>query len=76
MSPMSFAARRRATRNGALALAGVVTVQAGIGIVTLLHQAPLLLALLHQVMGIVVLTIAVVHAERLTRNGMGALKHS
>ena len=50
--------------NGALALACAVTLQAGIGIVTLLHQAPLPLALLHQVMGIVVLTIAVIHAER------------
>ena len=34
--------------NGALALACVVTIQAGLGIVTLLHQAPLPLALLHQ----------------------------
>ena len=33
---------------------------------TLLHQAPLPLALLHQVTGIVVLTIAVIHAERLS----------
>ena len=35
------------------------------GIVTLLHQAPLALALTHQAMAIVVLAIAVVHAERL-----------
>jgi cytochrome c oxidase assembly protein subunit 15 len=52
--------------NGALTLACAVTLQAGIGIVTLLHQAPLPLALLHQITGIVVLTIAVIHAERLT----------
>jgi len=52
--------------NGALALACAVTLQAGVGIVTLLHQAPLPLALLHQITGIVVLTIAVVHAERLS----------
>jgi cytochrome c oxidase assembly protein subunit 15 len=51
--------------NGALALACAVTLQAGIGIVTLLHQAPLPLALLHQIMGSAVLTIAVIHAERL-----------
>jgi len=51
--------------NGALALACAITLQAGIGIVTLLHQAPLPLALLHQIMGVVVLTIAVIHAERL-----------
>ena len=52
--------------NGALALFCFVTVQAGIGIVTLLHQVPLPLALLHQITGIVVLTIAVIHAERLS----------
>jgi len=56
-----------AVLNGALALACFVTIQAGIGIVTLLHQAPLPLALLHQVTGIAVLTIAVIHAERLWR---------
>ena len=58
--------------NGALALACAVTLQAGIGIVTLLHQAPLALALLHQVMAIVVLTIAVIHAERLAPRHAGA----
>jgi cytochrome c oxidase assembly protein subunit 15 len=59
------ARRGGAVLNGALALASMVTIQAGIGIVTLLHQAPLPLALLHQVTGIAVLTIAVVHAEQL-----------
>jgi cytochrome c oxidase assembly protein subunit 15 len=54
-----------ATLNGALTLAGLITVQAGIGIVTLLHQAPLPLALLHQLTGIAVLTVTVIHAERL-----------
>lgn len=53
--------------NGALALASLITIQAGIGIVTLLHQTPLSLALLHQLAGIVVLTVAVIHAERLSR---------
>jgi heme a synthase len=52
--------------NGALALACLVTLQAGIGIVTLLHQTPLPLALLHQASGIVVLSVAVIHAERLS----------
>jgi cytochrome c oxidase assembly protein subunit 15 len=59
------AKRGGAALNGALALACAVTLQGGIGIVTLLHQAPLPLALLHQIIGIVVLTIAVIHAERL-----------
>ena len=58
------AKRSGAVLNGALVLACAITLQAGIGIVTLLHQAPLPLALLHQIMGIVVLTIAVIHAER------------
>jgi heme a synthase len=60
----------RTTRGGpvltaALALACAVTLQATLGIVTLIHQTPLALALMHQAMAIVVLTIAVVHAERL-----------
>jgi heme a synthase len=58
--------RGGAVLNGALALASSVTLQAGIGIVTLLYQAPLPLALLHQITGIAVLTIAVIHAERLS----------
>ncbi|MFY9687699.1 MAG: COX15/CtaA family protein, partial [Pseudolabrys sp.] len=51
---------------GALVLAGAMTLQAGVGIVTLLHQAPLPLALAHQVLAILVLSVAVVHAERLS----------
>jgi len=47
-------------------LAGVVTLQAGLGIATLLHQAPLSLALAHQMLAIVVFTMAVIHAERLS----------
>jgi cytochrome c oxidase assembly protein subunit 15 len=61
--------RGGATITGAFALAAAVTVQAALGIVTLLHQAPLALALLHQAMAIVVLAIAVVHAERLEWRG-------
>ena len=56
----------RPARDGALALTTAVTLQALLGIVTLLHQAPLALALLHQAMAMIVLTIAVIHAERLT----------
>jgi heme a synthase len=54
---------------GALALACVVTLQAALGIATLVHQAPLALALLHQATAVVALAIAVVHAERLERRG-------
>jgi len=52
---------------GALVLASFVTLQAALGIVTLLHQAPLGLALLHQATAIVVLTVSVVHAQRFAR---------
>jgi cytochrome c oxidase assembly protein subunit 15 len=47
-------------------LAVVISVQAGLGIVTLLHQAPIGLALAHQGVAVVVLTVAVLHAERLS----------
>ncbi len=50
---------------GALSLAVAMTIQAIIGIATLLYQAPISLALLHQAMAIVVLSIAVVHAVRI-----------
>lgn len=49
---------------GAVLLAVAVTVQAVLGILTLLHQVPIGLALAHQGMAMVVLTIAVVHSAR------------
>jgi heme a synthase len=58
--------RIRRARYGALILAGAVTLQAGLGVLTLLHHVPILLALAHQAFAIVVFTIAVVHAERLS----------
>jgi cytochrome c oxidase assembly protein subunit 15 len=59
--------RRALVGAGLLALA--VTLQASLGILTLLYQTPMLLALLHQGVALVVLTIAVVHAERLQARG-------
>ena len=53
--------------DGALWLLGVVTLQATLGILTLLNQAPMDLALTHQAVAIVVLMLAVLQAERLTR---------
>jgi len=47
---------------GAVLLAIAVTLQAALGIWTLLMVAPLSLALLHQAMAMVVLTVATVHA--------------
>jgi cytochrome c oxidase assembly protein subunit 15 len=57
---------------GALMLASAVTIQAVIGILTVIHQTPLALALLHQGVAMVVLTIAVGHAERVTERGVAS----
>jgi len=65
------AARTReggAALTGALLLAVAVTFQLALGIVMLLHQAPLALALLHQAMAVAVTAMAVIHAERLVRH--------
>jgi cytochrome c oxidase assembly protein subunit 15 len=43
----------------------LITLQAVLGIVTLLHVAPLGLALAHQGVAVIVLTAAVLHAENL-----------
>jgi cytochrome c oxidase assembly protein subunit 15 len=51
--------------SGALALAAILTIQAAIGILTLVHQTPMALALLHQAMAVVALTVAVIHAGAL-----------
>ncbi len=49
---------------GAVVLALAVALQAGLGILTLLHQVPIGLGLAHQGMALVVLTIAGLHAAR------------
>ena len=56
---------QRETR-GALLLAGMVTAQAALGIVTLVHLSPIPLALAHQMLAVLTLTVAVAHAERLS----------
>jgi cytochrome c oxidase assembly protein subunit 15 len=59
------AALRRGTVVGhALALAMLVTLQAALGILTLVHVVPIGLALAHQAVAILALALAVVHAER------------
>ena len=62
----SMPAQARRGAGGAIVLAAAVTLQAALGIITLLYQAPLPLALAHQMVAIVVFTIAVLHAERLS----------
>jgi cytochrome c oxidase assembly protein subunit 15 len=58
--------------NGALWLVGAVTLQATLGILTLLNQVPIGLALLHQAVAIAVLTLAVMQAERLATGQVAA----
>jgi heme a synthase len=50
--------------NGALGLLAAMTLQATLGILTLLNQVPMDLALAHQAVAIMVLTLAVLQAER------------
>jgi heme a synthase len=54
-----------AAASGAIWLAVAITLQAALGIQTLLHQVPILLGLAHQAVAIVVLTLAILQAERL-----------
>jgi cytochrome c oxidase assembly protein subunit 15 len=51
--------------NGAFWLAAAITLQATLGILTLLNQVPTSLALAHQAVAIAVLTLAIFQAERL-----------
>ncbi|MBR0695787.1 COX15/CtaA family protein [Bradyrhizobium lablabi] len=51
--------------SGAWWLVAAITTQATLGILTLLHQVPIDLALTHQAVAIVVLTLAVLQVERL-----------
>jgi heme a synthase len=51
--------------NGALWLVAVITLQATLGVLTLLNQVPIDLALAHQAVAIAVLTLAIFQAERL-----------
>jgi cytochrome c oxidase assembly protein subunit 15 len=60
---------------GAAVLFFAVMVQAILGIVTLLYQVPLSLALAHQAMAMALLTVAVVHAERLPLPPAGHAQH-
>jgi cytochrome c oxidase assembly protein subunit 15 len=56
---------------GAVALLAVIALQATLGILALLKQAPMDLALAHQAVAIAVLTLAVLQAERLARRQPG-----
>jgi cytochrome c oxidase assembly protein subunit 15 len=55
----------RAVVGGAWSLVAAIILQAVLGILTLLHQVPIDMALAHQATAIVVLTLAVLQTERL-----------
>jgi heme a synthase len=57
--------------HGALWLLAAITLQATLGILTLLNQVPIGLALSHQAVAIAVLTLAVCQAERLSERESG-----
>jgi heme a synthase len=66
-------ARAGAVVGGAWWLVAAVLLQAVLGILTLLNQVPIDLALAHQAVAIVVLTIAIVNVERLSLRRAGAV---
>jgi heme a synthase len=66
----------RAAVKGGLWLVAAITLQATLGILTLLNQVPIGLALLHQAVAIAVLTLAVMQAERLAARHAQAASHS
>ena len=70
----AYSRAERAVIDGALWLLGAVALQATLGILTLLNQVPLDLALTHQAVAIAVLTFAIFQVERLTsrRNAQAA----
>ena len=61
---------------GALIVVALVTAQAALGIVTLLYQVALPLALSHQMFAIVVFTAAIVHAERMSHRDVVRVSHA
>jgi len=69
----------RTARIGAFALFGVVALQVGLGIVTLVWRVPLPLVLLHQAMAMLVLTATTLHAanlaERIPRSLAAPARH-
>jgi cytochrome c oxidase assembly protein subunit 15 len=65
-------AMRGPALTGAIALIAAVVAQASLGVMTLVHQVPIALALAHQGMAIVALAVATIHAERLQPRRQGS----
>jgi heme a synthase len=69
---VATAGHRKGVRGGALALALAVLAQIAVGVFTLIYRVPIELAQLHQGTALLVLTLATLHAERLTRPASAA----
>ena len=69
-------AGRQAVIGGAWSLVAAIILQAVLGILTLLHQVPIDLALAHQATAIVVLTLAVLQTERLVARSAGTTRRN
>jgi heme a synthase len=65
----------RSVVNGALWLVATIAVQAMLGIMTLLQQVPIDLALMHQGVAIVVLTLAILQVERMKERDVPQASH-
>jgi cytochrome c oxidase assembly protein subunit 15 len=61
---VASASKKGPALTGAIVLLAAVTVQAGLGVWTLLWRVPLAIALIHQAMAMLVLTAATAHAAR------------
>ncbi len=68
---VSSTVKKGSTLVGAAVLFGAVSLQAALGIWTLLMVAPLALSLMHQAMAMVVLTAATVHAALVVARRLG-----
>jgi cytochrome c oxidase assembly protein subunit 15 len=68
---VSARASKSAVR-GAVAIAVAILMQATLGILTLIHQVPIPTALAHQAVALVVLTLTIVHLDRMTPRGAPA----
>jgi cytochrome c oxidase assembly protein subunit 15 len=66
--------RSRIGSIGAVILAAAVTLQAALGIATLLYVAPLPLALAHQVLAILAFSVAVIHVELLLHRELSPIE--
>lgn len=72
----AIASRASRVIGGAGVLVVAILMQAGLGIATLLYEVPIVPALGHQALALVVLALAVLHVDRMTPRGVAWRAHS